>query len=45
MPYVVKCSEFTTKLIKTKEAAEARLASIEAAGRCREEHLVVEVRR
>lgn len=43
MAFVVKCPEYTTHPIKTREAAERLLSQITEAGNCHEEHAVEEV--
>lgn len=45
MAFYIKCPAYTVGPIKTREAAERRLAGIEAAGGCHEAHEIVEAER
>lgn len=43
--FVVRCADYTTKAFRTREAAEAAMARIEAEGHCHRAHEVAEVER
>jgi hypothetical protein len=45
MAFYVKCRAYTVGPIKTRDAAERRLAGIEAMGECHEAHEIVEAER
>lgn len=42
MAFYIKCPAYTVGPIKSREAAERRLAGIENQGACREAHEIVE---
>lgn len=41
--YAVRCADYTTRPVNTREQAERQLRGIEAAGQCANEHEVIEV--